>query len=186
MGVYSERVIMAGAEPPGCVFIPLGTDTSETGPGDTRRFRVGEPVCMRGEYNPRMGVYVHPLPRPGGQVFLHAIRSPEYPNDRHVHFEDIGKIVPTLGPQLSVEQVGRAFPKIPPTSVYEIGRFVGARDPGQFPRDTYANRPAPGGVSARRPETSELMSLPRFGGRRRKSRRSTRTHRVRKTRRRHK
>jgi hypothetical protein len=142
---------MAGAEPPGCVFIPPGTDTSV---GDTRRFRVGEPVCMRGESNPRMGVYVHPLPRPGGQVFLHAIRSPEYPNDRHVSFEDIGKIVPTLGPQLGVEQLGRAFPMIPATSVSLISKYVGARDPGQFARDDYANVPAPYGVSARRPKNA--------------------------------
>jgi hypothetical protein len=142
---------MAGAEPPGCVFIPPGTDTSPTGPGDTRRFRVGEPVCMRGEFDPRMGVYVRPLPIPNGRVFSHAIRSPEYPNDRHVRFRDIGKIVPTLGPQLVVEQVGRAFPIVDPDSVSHIARFVGARDPGRFARDDYANVPAPHGVSARRP-----------------------------------
>jgi len=188
---------MAGAEPPGCVFIPPGTDTSHTGPGDTRIFRVGEPVCMRGEFDPRMGVYVRPLPIPNGRVFSHAIRSPEYPNDRHVRFGDIGKIVPTLGPQRAVEQVGRAFPIVDPDSVSRIARFVGARDPGRFARDDYANVPAPHGVSAKRPKKPAGSAINAVralregvqgnpaGGRSRRTRRSSRTRRVRKTRRRH-
>jgi len=180
---------MAGAQPPGCVFVPDGTDVdpSRGGPGDTRRFRVGEPICLRGISNPRMGTYVrpHPIPRdPRNRVFTHVVHVPEYPGiDRSIVFTDLGKIVPTLGPQLSVEQVGRAFPEIDPDSVSRIAGYVGARNSGRFAEHDYANRPD--GVSAKRPNTGGPMSgrtrkypgPPQGGRRTRRRRRQSRTKR---------
>ena len=108
-----------------------------------------------------MGTYVRPHPIPGdprNRVFSHVVRVPEYPHrERSIVFTDLGKIVPTLGPQLSVEQVGRAFHDVDPDSVTRIGEFVGARDPGRFRRHDYANRLPPEGVSARRPNTGGPM-----------------------------
>jgi len=183
---------MAGAQPPGCVFVPDGPDVddpSRGGPGDTRRFRVGEPICLRGIYNPRMGTYVRPHPIPGdprNRVFTHVVHVPEYPGiDRSIVFTELGKIVPTLGPQLSVEQVGRAFPEIDPDSVSRIGEGVGILDPGRFARHDYANARPPHGVSARRPNTGGPMSgrvrkypgPPQGGRRTRRRRRQSRTKR---------
>ncbi len=65
---------------------------------DTRRFRVGEPVCVRNQAGGDIvtGTYVRPHPQPGtGHVYIQIIRS-VVPgvgeNDRWVPWHDVGKI----------------------------------------------------------------------------------------------
>jgi len=72
--------------------------------------------------------------------------------------------------QLHAEALGRQ--KVPPEVAGKIGEFAGATDPYRGYRDATTG-------------TGTGVSVPRGGRARRKSRRSTRTHRVRKTRRRH-
>jgi hypothetical protein len=82
-----------------CLFPELPIpDMGQPGSFDMRIFKVGEPVCLRGQPgNIVTGTYVQPHPQPGtGNVYRHYINSniPGHgPRERIVEWENVGKIL---------------------------------------------------------------------------------------------
>lgn len=88
-----------------CIFVE---DSDE---GDTRKFKIDEPVCLRDGFFTE-GTYREAHPQPGtGRIYAHKITSGEYP-DRIVSFHHVGKkqfpVSPTALNILFTEIVGNA------------------------------------------------------------------------------
>jgi len=67
-----------------CIFV------EDSYKGDTRKFKIGEPVCLRDGFFTE-GTYRGAHPQPGtGRIYAHKITSGEYP-DRIVSFHYVGK-----------------------------------------------------------------------------------------------
>ena len=67
-----------------CIFV------EDSDKGDTRKFKMNEPVCLRDGHFTE-GTYQGAHPQPGtGRVYTHKITSGEYPN-RMVSFHLVGK-----------------------------------------------------------------------------------------------
>lgn len=81
-----------------CIFPQLPVPkTGQPGSYDTRRFKVGEPVCLRNQVLGIVtGTYVGPNPQPDtGYTYVHVVRSDvpgAGPIDRWVSWRDVGKI----------------------------------------------------------------------------------------------
>jgi hypothetical protein len=75
-------------------------DTPEldlSGPGDIRKFKVGEPVCIRNNAFYTEGKYVLPLLQPGSnKIFVHIIQSDVY--NIWIKAEDVGKCLFPVSP----------------------------------------------------------------------------------------
>ena len=88
-------------------------DTPEldlSGPGDVRKFKVGEPVCIRNNAFYTEGTYVRPYLRPGtNKIFIHIIHSTVY--DIWIRAENVGKclfpVSPTAIKKVIREKTGR-------------------------------------------------------------------------------